>query len=149
MVELLAVNDTKITPTKSSTQKDKTYSLHQKTSGYKAEINQEVYDLITIFDAPTALEETIPKMQLKGYSFSKKAEQKLFNTINVLVQYGVLIATQKKKTEFNPIINSGEKSVKGLNLAIYDLKTLTNSVMLFQDNHPYPENSLHTGSGPV
>lgn len=148
-MKLLAVNDTEITSIleNKSIPKVKIYNLNQKKSGYKADVSQEVHDLIRVFDVPTTVEEAISKLQVKGYRFPQIAIQKLYNTVNILVQYGVLVPVQELQTEFNPIIKSREESVKEINLAIYNLDTLVSSIIAFQDNHPYPENTLDTKSG--
>ncbi len=118
------------------------YLLHQQTSGYKARISEDVYVLITCLKDALTIEEAIIEMKKKGYNFTDLSKRKLYNTINLLLQYGVIVPIKEK--EFSPVIKGEKKSIKSLNLAVYDLESLLGQAAILQDNHPYPSNVLDT-----
>lgn len=143
-MKMVTTKDTEIQPTLDPQGAPGTFAIHQRFSGFRAEISRDVVDLIEAFQTPISVEDAMQALKLQGYGFNEASTAKLYNLVALLVQYGVLVVHAEHPTvEFGPVVKPDPNTVKHIDLAVHDLASLVGSIAMMNGNHPYPDNAMH------
>lgn len=148
-MRFIVTDDTSITPEtgKEAIKGTQSFTIEQRYTKYKGVVSKEVVDLIDCFRVARTVEAARELLAARGYTFGDIAARKLTNTVNFLVQVGVLvILMDDTEAEFSPIIRTDEKSLRKIDLGDVDTEALVRAASV-KDNHPYPGNVLDTKSG--